>query len=186
MMQARTWTISGLAVEFGIDRRTVAKRLESLEPDDADGKSKRWLMKRAAPRLIAPMATGDGDEALDPIAERARKDKEHADKLALENAARRRELVEVGDVAALWAKLAAETRARVLGVPTKAAPLVIGCSRIAEAQDILETQIHDALGAIADPGPGVPGRDEAAAETDDQRVGGPVPATEPGGERRAG
>lgn len=156
-----------------VHERTTNGRIKSLHLPDVV----RW---RESAR------ESDSEDGLDPIAERARKDKEHADKLALENQARRGELVDVGEVGALWAKLASETRSRLLSIPTKAAPLVIGCARIAQAQDILETEIHDALGAIADVGPGVPASDAPASETDDQSVGGRKPKAKPGGKRRAG
>ncbi len=48
-MQAQLWSISGLAIELGMDRRTIAKRLEDLEPDDIKkGKrvEKHWKMSR--------------------------------------------------------------------------------------------------------------------------------------------
>ncbi|MDQ3565918.1 MAG: hypothetical protein M3436_18085 [Pseudomonadota bacterium] len=49
------WTISGLSIELVIDRRTLAKRLASLRPDDMrteGGKQiKRWRLSRVLAHL---------------------------------------------------------------------------------------------------------------------------------------
>lgn len=97
-MQALLWTMSALAVELGKDRRTLAKLLDGLDPDEetTDGAgrvTRKWRMARVFAHLH-----GSG-EALDGPAERARKDKESADKLALENAERRGELAPIAEIA---------------------------------------------------------------------------------------
>ena len=61
--------------------------------------------------LRARSVTGGGKGNLDALAERARKDSETADKLALENARTRGEVVSVHEVAGLWARLASESKA---------------------------------------------------------------------------
>ena len=50
-MQAQLWTVSGLAVELGRDRRTIAKQLEGLAPDEEETRrggavTRRWLLAR--------------------------------------------------------------------------------------------------------------------------------------------
>lgn len=97
-MQAQIWSLSGLAVELALDRRSLARKLEGLEPDEEDedkaGRvSRRWRMARVVAHL-----TGTAVD-LDAGKERARKDKESADKLALENAQTRGELVGITEIA---------------------------------------------------------------------------------------
>jgi len=43
-MQPQTWSISGLAVELGMDRRTLAKRLAHVPPVTGTGRRKRWRL----------------------------------------------------------------------------------------------------------------------------------------------
>lgn len=97
-MQAELWTISGLAVELSRDRRAMAKALDGLPPDDentdASGRvTRRWKMARVFAYLAG------SPDGLDGHAERARKDKESADKLALENARTRGEVGLIAEVA---------------------------------------------------------------------------------------
>src|SRR5688572_18863745 len=115
-MQAELWTLSGLAVELDRDRRALAKALEGLEPDseETDGAgrvTRRWRMARVFQHLVG------GGEGLDAAHERARKDKEMADKLALENAVRRAELVEASVVSGEWASIVSNVRARLIQLP---------------------------------------------------------------------
>ena len=178
-MQGQLWTLSGLAVELGMDRRNLARRLEGLEPDESEGRSPKWRMARVHRHMMR------GAEVGDPQREKARLDKLRADKVELELERERGETVSVHEVAGLWAKLASEARARLLGMPTKAAPLVMGCKRVAQAKEILDREVHDALGALADPGAGASGQPAPAAEDDGEPVGGRAPEVKPGKQRRA-
>ena len=75
-MQAQLWSLSGLAVELGMDRRTIAKRLEDLDPDEiVKGKrtEKHWKMARVFRHL--------NQAGHDPQEEKARLDRLRADKV---------------------------------------------------------------------------------------------------------
>src|SRR5215213_4575687 len=50
-MTARLWSISALAVELGMDRRTVAKRLGRLPPDGRLNGSPAWRLATALEAL---------------------------------------------------------------------------------------------------------------------------------------
>ncbi|MET4806789.1 hypothetical protein [Limibacillus sp. MBR-115] len=50
-MQRNTYSISGLATELGMDRRTVASRLSGVPADHVDARGKRWTLVRALPHL---------------------------------------------------------------------------------------------------------------------------------------
>ena len=56
-MQAQSWSIQALSVELGIDRRTVAKRLDGLPPVRVEGRTKFWRMADAAPLLLGHAPT---------------------------------------------------------------------------------------------------------------------------------
>ena len=66
-MSRTSWSVNGLATEFGLDRRTVAKRLESVIPVDLgpDG-SPRWSMMDAGPALLAPREPRSGSRRPPP------------------------------------------------------------------------------------------------------------------------
>lgn len=101
-----------------------------------------------------------------------------------------------------WQIVLGQVRAKFLGIPTKAAPLLAAMGgKPAAIKERLTELIHECLedAAAADPFAGadsVRGGDrggangaadpEAAAETDDQRVGGGEPPAQPGKQRGAG
>ena len=44
-MQPQTYSINALAVEIGLDRRTLARRLADVPPAEAHGRVKRWRLR---------------------------------------------------------------------------------------------------------------------------------------------
>jgi len=90
--------------------------------------------------------------ALDPEAERARKDKEHADKLALENRLRREEVVEVAEVEQGWSKIIYAVKSKLLGMGAKLAPVCEGMKapEIKRRIDAMIRQILQELSENAD------------------------------------
>ena len=86
---------------------------------------------------------------LDPAQERARKDKELADKTALTNAATRKELLPRADVHVAVTASFARVRARLLSLPTKMAPLVLGESSLPAVQEKLSNATNEALAELA-------------------------------------
>lgn len=143
----------------------------------------RWMIARE---------TGSKDEDGNVIvfeAERARLTKEQADKVAMDNAVKRGDLMSVTEVAKHWAGLVVNAKTRLLSIPTKAAPLVIGARSLPVAREIIERFVVEALNELVSAdfhpdGGGAPGV-EAAAEVDGQPVGGPAPKVKPRGKRRA-
>lgn len=187
-MQAELWTISGLAVELERDRRTLARSLEGLEPDqsETDGAGRVTRRYRMA-RVVAHLFTGDA--ALDGNAERARKDKESADKLALENALTRSEVGLISEMEAWFGSHVERAQARLIQIPdalgqfcdTRSATIVVG-----EARRL----IHEALEELAADGAarGSDGAEEMAptAEPDGVRVVGSAPKAVKRKQRGAG
>lgn len=147
-MVAQMWTLSGLAVELDMDRRAVGRMLKGVPPDgDGPKGANAWLMRT----VIDVMSGADGgSERLDPAQERARKDRELADKAAMENAARRGELLDRADVDAAVTSSFSRVRSRMLSIPSKAAPLVVQDMEIAEAEHLLRSHVIEALQELAD------------------------------------
>lgn len=113
------WTISGLAVELAMDRRTVAARLRNVPPDGQQRGTPAWLMASA----VAAVRGGAGlngtladGRVLDLNAERARLAREQADQTALKNARLRGELVPLAEVVAGWQMAIGRCRSLLLGI----------------------------------------------------------------------
>jgi len=123
------------------------KKQDNPPPSEPDGtyhleKIGRWMVDREVRARFPDM---DDPAHLNPIQERARKDKELADKTALENRVRRGELVEADAVVAQWTDIVMAVKSKLLRIPFAAAPLLLGVEEQTEAMMILEDQIRDAL-----------------------------------------
>lgn len=127
----------------------------------------------------------DGRPADSFQAERTRLTKAQADKAEIEAAELARELVRTEDVKLTWGELVAAVRAKLLSLPSKLAPLLAPPGKIAEAQALAETMVHEALSELA--GSGLPANHArtrgpgavdagAAAKADGESVGGSLPA----------
>src|ERR671913_163957 len=96
-----------------------------------------------AREVAAGRTSQDGE--LDIVAERARLAKEQADKLEMENAAARGELLPRGHVVSALQAVFARCRARLLSLPTKLAPLIVGEESPAVVQNRITQGVHEAL-----------------------------------------
>jgi phage terminase Nu1 subunit (DNA packaging protein) len=150
-------------------------------------------------REIASGRSPKGD--FDPLQERARKDKELADKTALQNQVTRGELLSGAAVSKLVIDAFSKVRSRLFALPTKLAPVVLHLETLPEVQAKLMDGVNDALAelseadilraagadtarSVADVSQLVPGS-EAAAPADSEPVGRQRAASEPRGQRRA-
>lgn len=86
----------------------------------------------------------EGAEYLNPEQERARKDKEMADKTALENRVRRGELVEASEVESVWSDHVTAARARLQSMGSKLAPILAPETRAA----VIEAEINKAAAEV--------------------------------------
>lgn len=101
-------------------------------------------------RSVAGNKSGDPEADLDLTAERARKAKEEADKLEMQNAQMRGELLARDDVTAAVVGAFARVRARLIGVPSKVAPVVVSMEAPAEAEAAIRGAVYEALKELAD------------------------------------
>lgn len=110
----------------GKSYRTIKARLESagLKPLQAgdQGKAHLWDSAAALEMIYSP-ATVDGDGALDLNAERARLASEQADKVELENAKRRGELLEAAELGREFESLLVSFKTMITGLPSKLSAL---------------------------------------------------------------
>lgn len=101
-------------------------------------------------RSVAGNGSGSVDLDLDLTAERARKAKEEADRLEMQNALLRGELLKREDVDAAVIGAFARVRARLISVPAKVAPLAIGLDTPAEIEAEVRRGIYDALRELSE------------------------------------
>ena len=143
-MTAKLWTISGLAAELDKDRRTITRALRDVPHDGKEGRYRAWHMTT----VLAAMAGGAG-EAFDLTAERARFAAAQADDREMKNALARRDQITVGEFHLMMTSAFARVRAKLLALPSKMAPLVVGAKDAAEAQAMLRDVVHGALDELA-------------------------------------
>ena len=149
------------AVMCGVTYARIQQMLKDDDPPPReDDKTFRtdtlgeWMRRRAV-RLAMEKPTSlpsdilDAAGMLNPIQERARKDKELADKAALENQLRRGELIETSIIGDKWSEILMRVRSRMLRLPWSLSPLLIGVDDVVKIQITIEEQIRDALTELA-------------------------------------
>ena len=158
----RQITISELSELTDLDRRTVQRRVAALQPITKDGRREFYDSGAAIAALF--------DENSNPQKEKARLDRLRADMVEQQLAISRGELIREDELILAWTKVGVEIKTRLLSIPTKAAPMLIGLKGMPQVKDILEGLIHDALNEIGSPGSGVPGITATAAASDCEPV----------------
>lgn len=158
-MQATLWSVNRLAAELAIDRRTLNKRLEGLEPDEVQSignrKSKLYLLARVFEHLSKPAAPSpiEGDmEAgdLPAFTEKDLLDRERKKMVAFERAIKAGEYIKTEDAIAEYAGMCAEAKARLRGIPARLAPRLVGEEDPAAIQSKINAEIDDCLDSLAD------------------------------------
>ena len=86
---------------------------------------------------------------LDANQELARKNKELADKTALENEVRRGKLIEADVVKMAWSMILMRVKTRLLSLPTSMAAMVAHEDDQAVVQEMLREGVADALGELS-------------------------------------
>lgn len=148
-MQAKLWTVSELSVELDVDRRTMAKRLEGLDPDENEtDKAGREHRKYRLARVFGHLADGnDGTLSLDE--ERARLAHEQADRASMENEVRRGELLDQAQLAPDLERALVTFRQKLLSTGTKLGPLV-NPERPNAARDLIDAEHERILTELAE------------------------------------
>lgn len=132
----------------GMTYRTIKGRLNGMDPVGT-GKNNALLFET---KDVLPVLYGDPavHERLNLEQERARLAKEQADRVEMENAKERKELLPADEVEPFWAAVINNAKTLLLGLPAKIAPLA------AELQDPVKIQkeatvlVKDALAELAE------------------------------------
>jgi phage terminase Nu1 subunit (DNA packaging protein) len=185
-----TYPVTFVAAVLGVTTR----RVQQLAAEGIIAKPERAkydLVKcvQGYIRFLQERSTVDqsGEQpAFDGKKERARLTKAQADKEELEVAALRGDLVAADQEAAVWTAYLANVRAKLLAIPHKIAPRVLIVTDLAEAQGLIEGEIHECLKELAE-GDGIPDQDiepveqngggfKATTKADSEPVGGQIPS----------
>lgn len=156
-MQKQKWTISGLALELGVDRRTLGKKLHNLKPIDSSGRIKYYHLADVHKLLTTP----EDDEPGNYEQHRTRLAKAQADKTELEVQTLRANLLPAEEVLAEIQNMVTACRARLLAIPTKSAFQISALKTPQEIERFLKSQINEALHELANYAPEI---DEAEDE----------------------
>jgi phage terminase Nu1 subunit (DNA packaging protein) len=149
----------------------------------------KWLDARRRSQLNID----ESGTVFDYDVERARLTKNQADEKGLQVQQLRGELIPRETVIATWQAYTANTRAKLLSLPTKAAHAAIAATELHEIEEVLKDQVYEALSELESDGipDGYRGLDagiegvESTTESDSEQVGGSIPKTKPRSKRRA-
>lgn len=152
---------------ISVPRLKQLARSDDPPPQDVNGQYPardfgEWVKRRN----LSGLTIGRDGETYDLEAERARLAKEQADKTAMENEEKRGRLVDAEKVAAWWVQIVTNAKTKLLAIPTKAAPLVLGCKSLAQAKDVLEKLIHESLTELSAANPSAVAGGEGAASVE--------------------
>lgn len=147
-------TLTDLAEHLGLSRTVVGemireKKLPSYPKGQVNIDEARLIyIGRLREQAAGRLGSGDGD--LDLTEERARKAKEEADRIEMQNKVMRGELLPREDVDAAVTGSFARVRARVIGLPTKVAPMVVGMENPAEIEAVVRKAANEALKELSE------------------------------------
>lgn len=152
--QTMTWFVRA----FGIGRHKLEKALGSVEPDKTINGRAYYTIQQVH---RAVMEQADSSNVLDYTKERAALAHEQAKKAKLEAEVMAGNLLHKEDVVEFYGELVSNAKARLLGLPSKAAIQMDGMT-VAEREDFLTDLVHEALHELANADSDTM---EAAAET---------------------
>ena len=183
--------ITKLSELTGKHRQTIAKRLQDVEPlDESTHRGDKFYDSKLAlpavykPDFVDEINPNQESNVLDLTAERARLAHHQANKYHLESENLKGNLIEADIVAEVWEAQLANLRAKLLTIPTKAAPRAAILDDEKMMVKYLQGLIHDALSELSEYTPEQYRRKGAktgtrsagaATDTDSEPVGRPVP-----------
>jgi phage terminase Nu1 subunit (DNA packaging protein) len=180
--------IAELSNLTGKHRATIKKRLLTVDPlSEESERAKLYETRIVLPMLYQPDFITPSNQAdsnvLDLTAERARLAHHQANKYHLESENLKGNLIEADIVQEVWEAQLANLRAKLLTIPTKAAPRAAILDDEKQVVTYLQKLIHDALEELSEYTPEQYRRKGSktgtrsagtAADIDGESVGGPI------------
>ena len=144
---------SEFGAHVGISRQAVSDLVaRGVIPLDGSGRidlDAGRLAYCAHLRGVAAGRSSGGDDDLDLAAERARLAKAQADAQEMKNAIARAEMVPASQVVRAVSAVIGACRARLLGIPARAAPQIVGIESRSEARDVLAAMVREACAELS-------------------------------------
>lgn len=193
-----TCSIKDLAELFGYTTQRIDQlTAEGLVVKKGRGKYALWESVRGIVYHRETKKTNqwDGEDGGDYETHRARLTKAKADIAEMDAGIRKAQVHDAGAVAAVWGDMIANAKAKLLSMPTALAGRIHGEESLELVKERIEEAVHQALNELANYDPSLAtkryvsehsGPLEAAAEVEDEPVGGQPPKAVKRGKRRAG
>jgi phage terminase Nu1 subunit (DNA packaging protein) len=182
LAKPQEWTIYGLSIETGIDRKTLGRLLENAEPVT---KGNRDYYKM---RQVCDALRGGGIKAQEQ--ERTRLYRNQADHEELRVAEKSRQLIPVSEVDEVWGEIAIAIKSKLLAMPARIAQVALAASSLREVEEAIRVEIYSALNELSTGNltkrSEVSGESESAAKVESGSVGGNGKSSKPRKQRRAG
>jgi phage terminase Nu1 subunit (DNA packaging protein) len=141
---------SKLAKIIGFSRQTIIKwTREGMPVKKAGGKGKETVYDTAE---VISWLVGRGASAKDPglVPIRRRLLEIEANRREIHLARERGESVDIGDVLKTWTSRIQGCRGRLLGLPSRIAPEIVGCNSIAEVHALIQQHVYEALDELSE------------------------------------
>lgn len=148
-----TYSVEVIAKLFMLSVRRVQQLAQAkIIPKTERGRYELAPAVQAYIRYLQDRSIGSGGKGspADYHSEKSRLVKFQADKAELEVTVRKGELAEVSDVSEQWAKQVIGCKTRLLGIGSKAAPMVMAAKNAGEAQAIIDDMVREALLELAE------------------------------------
>lgn len=139
-----------LASIIGITDRRIRQLVDSnILPNNIHGEHNLINSVKAYIDYLRSLSSTSSEPNLS--LERAAKTRVEKEIKELELRSMHGELIETETAMDAWSKCIQQARSKILSIPTKAAPLVVGTKNAGEAQDILQRVVNEALKELANP-----------------------------------
>lgn len=129
--------------------RTIKKRIDAagIEPEAMKGNAQMFDSVNVL-QVIYSTGAEDAGDVLDLQQERAKLAQAQTEKIEIQIHQMQGDLVPAEEVTKAWQLLVGAMRARLLSMPTKAAPLVMVADSQIEAKEVLQKHVHEALNEL--------------------------------------
>lgn len=144
-------SINQLSQLTGMDRATITKRLKNAPWRPGAKMAKLYDTTVALPLIYsAGDVSGESPEQLSPQREKALLDRERRRIAELERQEREKRLVAVDVVRDDWLAVVGIARSRLLALPSRIAPDLVGQNDMRAVEDRLRAAVHEVLQEMSD------------------------------------
>lgn len=145
MPTAEKWTTNALAIEFGINNKTMKKRLDGLEPYSVSEGGVNYYLLADVWTYLLEKEHGK----LNPSHEAAKLNQVKRERAQFDLEVKRGEYLSVAEVEQAIVEPVLNAKAKILAMASKVATLVPGITTVEEAQKVIGDQVREALNEIS-------------------------------------